>query len=355
MPDVTRDVEARARKIRLLVMDVDGVLTDGRMVLSDGGHELKMFHTHDGVGLALAHRAGLKTAMITGETSPIAKLRGAKLGVETVVLGARRKGEAVEALLTEAGLSAETLAYIGDDLLDVPALERAGLAIAVADAVADVKAIAHVVTAAPGGHGAVRESVELILRAQRSWDAIVGSFVEEHGGHALARPRRPRGRSFEKFRELLHLDDPPRRLAVALAVGVFISCTPFWGLQTVLSIVVAAIFRLNRAATITGTWINLPWFAPFVYGAAIKIGLLVVPSLGEADAASLDVLLKNPGALSWGTVWSWLRGSSLPLLVGSVIVGGIAAAVTYVVAFAALARRRVRRDPATDASSRRVV
>ncbi len=178
---------ARARKIRLLVMDVDGVLTDGRMVLSDTGEELKMFHTHDGVGLALAHRAGLKTAMITGETSPIAKARGEKLGVGTIVLGARRKGAVVEALLTETGLPGEAMAYVGDDLLDVPALQRAGLAIAVADAVPDVRAIAHVVTAAPGGRGAVRECVELILRAQRVWHSTIDAYVREHGGAGVAR------------------------------------------------------------------------------------------------------------------------------------------------------------------------
>ena len=177
-----REVAARARKIRLLVMDVDGVLTDGRMVLSDRGDELKMFHTHDGIGLALAHRAGLKTAMVTGETSPIAKARGEKLGVGTVVLGARRKGDVVDALLTEHGMSPDALAYIGDDLLDLPALQRAGLAVTVADAVADVKAVAHVVTKARGGHGAVRECVELLLRAQGVWKTVYRAFVEEHGG-----------------------------------------------------------------------------------------------------------------------------------------------------------------------------
>ena len=156
------------------------------------------------------------------------------------------------------------------------------------------------------------------------------------------------------LRALLRLDDSPRRLATALAVGVFISCTPFWGLQTILSVVVATVFRLNRAATVTGTWINLPWFAPFVYGAAIKVGLLVAPGLREADAASFDTLLTNPGALSWVTVWSWVRGSSRPLLVGSAIVGAVAALVTYGVAFAALARARTRRDPPADVPSRRV-
>lgn len=164
------------------------------------------------------------------------------------------------------------------------------------------------------------------------------------------------------FRGLLHLDDPPRRLACALAVGVFISCTPFWGLQTVLAIVVAGVFRLNRAATILGMWINLPWFAPFVYGAAIKVGFLVTPGLREADAASLDMLLQDPGALSWSTVWSWVRGSSVPLLIGSAIVGGVAAAVTYLIALTALVRRRRTRPPegaqggpgATDGSRRHV-
>jgi uncharacterized protein len=154
-----------------------------------------------------------------------------------------------------------------------------------------------------------------------------------------------------RFRELLHLDDPPRRLAVALAVGVFISCTPFWGLQTILAVAVATVFRFNRAATLLGTWLNLPWLAPFVYGAAIKIGLLVVPGLGEADAASFDLLLRDPGALSWETVWSWIRGSSLPLLVGSTIVGLVAAAATYTIALAVLRRRRGGPPPqATDAS-----
>jgi uncharacterized protein (DUF2062 family) len=157
-----------------------------------------------------------------------------------------------------------------------------------------------------------------------------------------------------RFQELLHLDDPPRRLALALAVGVFISCTPFWGLQTVLAIVVAALFRLNRAATILGMWLNLPWFAPFVYGAAIKLGLVVAPGLREADAASLDLLLSNPSALSWATVWSWLRGSSLPLLLGSTIVGLVAGLATYAIAFAALARRRRGRPRVDDAADRHV-
>jgi len=177
-----RAIVARARKIRLLVMDVDGVLTDGRMILSERGDELKTFHTHDGVAVALAKRAGLRTAMVTGESSPIAKARGGKLGVDSVVLGARRKREVVEALRAEYDVAADAVAFIGDDLLDIPAMQVAGLAVAVADAPASVKAVAHLVTRARGGHGAVRELVELLLRAQRTWQRVVAAYVREHGG-----------------------------------------------------------------------------------------------------------------------------------------------------------------------------
>ena len=177
-----RAVAARARKIRLLVMDVDGVLTDGRMIISERGDELKSFHTHDGVAVALAKRGGLRTAMVTGESSPIAKTRGTKLGVDSIILGARRKGEVIEALRAEFGVPADAVAYIGDDLLDIPAMQGVGLAIAVADASPPVKAVAHVVTRARGGQGALRECVELLLRAQGSWRRIVGDYVREHGG-----------------------------------------------------------------------------------------------------------------------------------------------------------------------------
>lgn len=183
---LARTVAGRARKVRVLVMDVDGVLTDGRMVLSERGDELKFFHSRDGLAVALAKRAGLRTAFVTGEKSAVTQARGDKLGVDAVVLGARRKGEVLEELCAQFGLSLDASAYIGDDLLDVPALQRAGLAIAVADAVPEVIAIAHVVTRARGGGGVLRECVELILRAQGTWAATVEAYVTEHGG----RPRR---------------------------------------------------------------------------------------------------------------------------------------------------------------------
>ena len=163
-------------------MDVDGVLTDGRMILSEHGDELKSFHSHDGVAIALAKRAGIKTAMITAETGPIPKARAAKLGVDSVIVGARRKGESLEALMVEHGLPADAVAYIGDDLLDLPALQSAGLAVAVADAAPEVKAIADLVTKARGGHGVLRECVERILRAQGTWRVTVDAYVRDHGG-----------------------------------------------------------------------------------------------------------------------------------------------------------------------------
>jgi len=168
--------------VRLVVTDVDGVLTDGRMTLSDRGEELKSFHTRDGIAVGLARRGGLRTAMMTGETSSIAKARGDKLGVDVVVLGARRKGEALEALCAQFDMPCAAAAFIGDDLLDVPALQRAGLAVAVADAADEVKAVAHLVTRAAGGRGAFREVIERILRAQRRWEDVIGGFIAEHGG-----------------------------------------------------------------------------------------------------------------------------------------------------------------------------
>ena len=178
----SRDAVRRARGVRLLVLDVDGVLTDGRMVISERGDELKFFHTHDGMAVNLARLSGIKIALVTGEKSPIAQARGAKLGVEEVVLGARRKGEVLEGLMAKYGMPREATAFMGDDLIDIPALERAGLAVAPANAVPEVRATAHVVTRAAGGAGAVRECVEMIRRAQGRGRDAVHAFVREHGG-----------------------------------------------------------------------------------------------------------------------------------------------------------------------------
>jgi 3-deoxy-D-manno-octulosonate 8-phosphate phosphatase (KDO 8-P phosphatase) len=189
MSRLARGVTVRARRIRGLILDVDGVLTDGRMVLSERGDELKGFHTHDGLAINLAKRAGLRVAFVTGEKATIAQHRGNKLGVDEILLGVRRKGDAVDGLARRWELMPDQLAYMGDDLIDIPALERVGLAMTVADAVAEVRAVAHVIMRARGGHGAVREAVELILRAQGRWRALVEEFVREHGGTGAGRRR----------------------------------------------------------------------------------------------------------------------------------------------------------------------
>lgn len=143
---------------------------------------------------------------------------------------------------------------------------------------------------------------------------------------------------------LLHLDDPPRRIARSLAVGVFIGCTPFWGLQTALSIVVAWVFGLNRVAAVTGTWLNLPWVAPFVYGASLKVGGVLVPDPEGMRAAWLDYLLEHWQYVSWHDALALFRELSLALLVGTLVVGAVAAVGAYAVALFILSARRGHRE-----------
>ena len=142
--------------------------------------------------------------------------------------------------------------------------------------------------------------------------------------------------------DALHLDDSTWRLALSLAVGVFISFTPFYGLQTLLAIAVAVICRLNRAATVAGTWLNLPWFAPVIYAGALRFGTLLLPDPSGMRGVWLTQLLTRPGSLGWHDLPVLLDHVSLPLLVGTSVLGGVAGLVTYIVAFRVIARRRVR-------------
>jgi uncharacterized protein len=143
-----------------------------------------------------------------------------------------------------------------------------------------------------------------------------------------------------RLRALLHLDDPPQRIALALAVGVFISCTPLLGLQTLVAIVVATVFRLNRAATVTGVWVNLPWFTPVVYGAALTVGGWILPDPGETRDAWVAYFMSRPFGLRWQDLMTLLEELSTALLVGSTVVGLAAAMVTYVVAVSFISARR---------------
>ena len=172
-----REVERRAAGVRLLLLDCDGVLTDGRITPVEGGEELKSFHTRDGHGLVMLHRAGLRSGIISGRRSKLVEMRAADLGISFVRQGALDKIEVFESLLSEAGVEPSHAAYVGDDVVDIPLMRRSGLAVAVADAGLDTRACAHYVTRLPGGFGAVREVCELILKARGSWGELMERYL----------------------------------------------------------------------------------------------------------------------------------------------------------------------------------
>ncbi|MGH9956124.1 MAG: KdsC family phosphatase, partial [Pyrinomonadaceae bacterium] len=159
MPELT-STERRAAHIKLLLMDCDGVLTDGRLWLIEDGDERKSFSARDGLGLELWHRAGLKSGIISGRSSSAVDRRANELGVEYVRQGSQNKVQVFEELLKLADVEESEVAVIGDDLNDIPLMKRAELAVAVADAAEEARAVAHYVTKAKGGLGAVREAVE---------------------------------------------------------------------------------------------------------------------------------------------------------------------------------------------------
>ena len=164
---MTPDVRERARRVRMVAMDVDGVLTDGGMYYGETGEELKKFNTRDGMGIALARAAGLTAAILTRESTQIVIRRAAKMKVEEVHVGLLDKLTCMREILARHGLTLEQVAYIGDDVNDYELLCHVGLAVAVRDATRLPKSVAHYVTVAKGGEGAVRELCELILEARR--------------------------------------------------------------------------------------------------------------------------------------------------------------------------------------------
>lgn len=176
---VSPSLEKRIRRVDMLLLDVDGVLTDGRIIFDESGREVKAFHVRDGAGLKLWRTAGKRAGLITGRSSPIVAKRAAELGLDVVVQGAQAKLAAFRAVLRDVGLAEEQVCYVGDDVPDLPVLRACGLAIAVADACAEVVAQAHYVTRKPGGHGAVREIIELILRTQGSWNEVVERMMRD--------------------------------------------------------------------------------------------------------------------------------------------------------------------------------
>ena len=165
------------RPIELILSDVDGVLTDGGIWYDNQGVELKAFHIRDGLGIKLWQRAGFKFGLLTARTSHIVKLRALELGIDLVRQGFENKLPAALDILRELHLAPEQACYIGDDLTDLPVIQHVGLGVAVADAVAEVRSAAQHVTALPGGHGAVREVVELILKEKNRWEDVIQRYL----------------------------------------------------------------------------------------------------------------------------------------------------------------------------------
>lgn len=159
-------------------MDVDGTLTDGSMVVQDG-EQVKTFHAHDGLGMRLAVVHGLKIAWVTGNQSPAVTQRAKALGIQDVCQNARMKSVAIGELVAKHGLAHDEMAFVGDDLNDLPAFERVGVSFAVANAVDEVKRRADIVTTHSGGRGAIREIVEMLLKARGEWDQAVAGFLAE--------------------------------------------------------------------------------------------------------------------------------------------------------------------------------
>jgi len=176
-PKISPALKKRAAQIKLLLMDVDGTMTDGSVTLlsqTDGtALEIKTFDAHDGQGLTLAQTAGLRTGCITGRESAALLRRAQEMKMEFIYMKQPVKMPAYEEILRRAGVPDSAVAYIGDDLPDLPLLRRAGLAIAVGDAVPEVKEAAHYTTRAIAGKGAVRESIEVILKSKRIWEEMI--------------------------------------------------------------------------------------------------------------------------------------------------------------------------------------
>ncbi len=171
-------ITEKARAVRLLVLDVDGVLTDGRLYFSEDGQELKTFDTQDGHGIKMLQQAGIACAIITGRNTQLVARRAANLGIKHLLQGREDKGVALRALAQELAIALDEIAYMGDDWPDLPAIRMAGLGVAVANAHKEVRHHADLVTTARGGRGAVREICDLILEAQGLYQQALESYLD---------------------------------------------------------------------------------------------------------------------------------------------------------------------------------
>jgi 3-deoxy-D-manno-octulosonate 8-phosphate phosphatase (KDO 8-P phosphatase) len=169
-PSSAAEIDELLRAIELIVLDVDGVLTDGAIIVDDNGVESKHFHVRDGSGISLWRKSGKRVAILSGRKAACVDLRGKELGISPILQGEPRKLAPFLKLLDELNLQPRQVCFMGDDLPDVPVLRVAGLAACPADAAAEVRAVAHVVTDARGGQGAVRELIERLLKQQGLWE-----------------------------------------------------------------------------------------------------------------------------------------------------------------------------------------
>jgi 3-deoxy-D-manno-octulosonate 8-phosphate phosphatase (KDO 8-P phosphatase) len=176
---VSAGVRNKAKQILLLLLDVDGVLTDGRIIIDDRGVETKQFHVRDGQGISLLMRGGIEVGLITARSSASVRHRAKELGIRLVRQGVRDKSLAYEEIKRQRGLRDRQIAYVGDDVLDLPLLRTAGLAVSVADGAPELRAVADWVTVADGGLGAVREVAELLLKSQNKWRPLIDKLVEK--------------------------------------------------------------------------------------------------------------------------------------------------------------------------------
>jgi len=177
MPEVSRELASKIKSVKLVVFDVDGVLTDGRIIFSNSGEETKLFDVKDGHGIKLLMRSGIDVAIITARESEVVRRRAKDLGITHVFQGMKDKRIALEELVKTSGITPGEMAYMGDDIIDLPVLKRVAFSAAVADAVVEVRDRVDFVSQRPGGRGAARELAELILKVQDKWDEVMKAYL----------------------------------------------------------------------------------------------------------------------------------------------------------------------------------
>lgn len=178
MKKTKKEIKEIARNIKLLILDVDGVMTDGSIILDNESNEFKVFNVRDGHGIKMLYRAGVQVAIITGRYSQVVERRAKELGIRDVYQRCHIKSVAFDHLIEKSGLKPEEVAYVGDDIVDIPIFKRVGLSIAVSDATEETKAEAMMVTENRGGRGAVREICEFLIKSKGLWDSIIGEYLD---------------------------------------------------------------------------------------------------------------------------------------------------------------------------------